>query len=354
MKDKKKIKKMMGRAALVLLVIAGLLLGLRVVAQHRIYQEAVSANAVSRLETMNLGGEEQSVLIEGRDADLPVLIMLHGGPQSPIIYGTGYRGDTPELSRNFIVVYWDLWGCGKNFAPDPERVTLEDQVTMTCDLVRAVKAEYPDRPVYLFGYSNGTILSIEAAKTIGDELAGVISLGPITSMRDARELAYQSLLTADLSAGERKKLEENYPKDDADSMAVLEELVTFKTSRMVYWRELLNNTRLLAYFTRVFYSPDYSLMDIYRAYYASIYGGGAYKNLKRQIYEVDEKEAMRTLDVPLLVLQAEDDIYAPADFFRQLARERDNVTYVSIPECAHLPTNTGFDAVNQAIIDFAK
>ena len=87
-----------------------------------VYERAVKNNAVSQLETLKLDGEEQSVLIEGKSEDLPVLIMLHGGPQSPIIYGNGYRGDTPELTEHFLVVYWDCWGCGKNFADNTESV----------------------------------------------------------------------------------------------------------------------------------------------------------------------------------------------------------------------------------------
>lgn len=354
MEKKHKILKVVKRVLLVLLALAAALFIGRAVARSVVYHRAVADNAVSQLETLSLDGEEQSVLIEGKSADLPVLIMLHGGPQSPIIYGTGYRGDTPELTQNFLVVYWDFLGCGKNFVKNTESVTLDRQIAMTCDLVGAMKARYPGKKIYLFGYSNGTLLTVETAKTIGGDLAGIINLGPITSLKDAREIACQALMEEDRSPKDQKKLEESYAKNNLEGFSAIEEMVTLKTSRMFYWKDLSANTRLIAYFARVFYSPDYSLPDIYHAYYASIFGDARFKTLRQQIYEADEKTAMETLDIPLLILQSESDIYGPSDFFKQLAAQKDNVTYIQIPESAHLPTNTGFEMVNRAIIDFAK
>ena len=332
MKKKHEILKIARRMALALVLV--------------VYERAVKNNAVSQLETLKLDGEEQSVLIEGKSEDLPVLIMLHGGPQSPIIYGNGYRGDTPELTEHFLVVYWDCWGCGKNFTDNTESVTLERQVAMTCDLVRDMKARFPGRKIFLFGYSNGTILATSAAETMGDDLAGIINLGPITSLRDAQEMAYQALKTEDMSEWDKKVLEESYERNDLEGFSKLEEMVTLKTSRIFYWRDLFSNTRLMGYFARVFYSPDYSLADIY--------GGSRFTTLRQQIYEVDEKEALENLKVKILILQSEGDIYGSADFFSQLAAQKDNVTFIQIPESAHLPTNAGFEAVNRAVIDFAK
>ena len=354
MEKKRKILKIVRRAALALVLLAAVLLISRAVAMRVVYDRAVRNNAVSQLETLKLDGEEQSVLIEGKSEDNPVLIMLHGGPQSPIIYGTGYRGDKPELTEHFLVVYWDCWGCGKNFTDDTESVTLERQIAMTCDLVRAMKAQYPGRKIYLFGYSNGTILTTSAAETIGDDLAGIINLGPITSLRDAQEMAYQALRTEDMSEWDKRVLEESYERNDLEGFSKLEEMVTLKTSRMFYWRDLFSNTRLMGYFARVFYSPDYSLADIYHAYYASIFGGSRFTTLRQQIYEADEKEALENLKVPVLILQSEGDIYGSADFFSQLAAQKNNVTFIQIPESAHLPTNAGFEAVNQAVNDFAR
>ncbi len=217
--------------ALALVLLIAVLLISRAVAMRVVYERAVKNNAVSQLETLKLDGEEQSVLIEGKSEDLPVLIMLHGGPQSPIIYGNGYRGDTPELTEHFLVVYWDCWGCGKNFADNTESVTLERQVAMTCDLVRDMKARFPGRKIFLFGYSNGTILATSAAETMGDDLAGIINLGPITSLRDAQEMAYQALKTEDMSEWDKKVLEESYERNDLEGFSKLEEMVTLKTSR---------------------------------------------------------------------------------------------------------------------------
>ena len=50
---------------------------------------------VSRLVRYELGGVEQKVTLEGRRADAPVVIFLHGGPGSPLPISVGTRGMFP-------------------------------------------------------------------------------------------------------------------------------------------------------------------------------------------------------------------------------------------------------------------
>ena len=53
---------------------------------------------VSRLVRYELGGVEQKVTLEGRRADAPVVIFLHGGPGSPLPISVGTRGMFPDLT----------------------------------------------------------------------------------------------------------------------------------------------------------------------------------------------------------------------------------------------------------------
>lgn len=353
MKEKHKIsKRKILWGVLIFFAVVAILLGLRSFLQYQIYKTSQSNYAISEMKSLDLGGKKQSVLIQAKEKDLPVLVFLHGGPQSPIIYGEGYRDCFSELSEYFTLVFWDQYGSGKNFVADTESIKMEQLTNMTCDLVKSLKTQYPGQKVYLYGYSNGTLLTMEAAKVLGTELAGIINNGPITSLKDAKNIGQNVLEHTDLAYMEQQALKKLEQENTPESFSEIEGMLTMHTSRIFYWKQPFNNTALIGKFLRVFISPDYSLLDVYHAYYASIYGENSYRTLKKDYYEANVKEILENTEVPILICQSEGDIYGAPAYFEKLASERENITYIVIPECAHLPTNTGFEALNSLVIDF--
>jgi proline iminopeptidase len=71
------------------------------------------SRSIASLEQVNLGGQEQWILIRGIDIAKPIILFLHGGP------GTAnmclLRKYTDELEQHFIVVTWDRRGAGKSY-----------------------------------------------------------------------------------------------------------------------------------------------------------------------------------------------------------------------------------------------
>jgi pimeloyl-ACP methyl ester carboxylesterase len=132
-----------------------------------------------------LGGVKQVIALEGLDEG-PIMIMLHGGPLAPVIYGHAYRGYYPILHKNVGLVWWDQYGCGRNHAGNiDENIKVEDYAGMTVDLVDAVHAMFPERKIILNGNSFGSYLALYAADKRHDIVSGLICLGPICNMKDA-------------------------------------------------------------------------------------------------------------------------------------------------------------------------
>ncbi|SHK29346.1 alpha/beta fold hydrolase [Hespellia stercorisuis] len=336
------------RAAFWILLILGLLLIIYNVVKLNIYVKAVAENEISSLEKVELGGYDQYILCEGKK-DAPVLVMLHGGPMTPSPFGIGYRGAYPELTKEFLVVSWDEYGCGKNFVKDTKDFTAQGQVDIICDLVRWIKRTYSRQNIYLFGYSNGSLLTMEVAKQLGNQISGVINNGPITSMQeDARDIIYQVLGEVSLTNKQNARLEEDYKKDNAEGFTDMEALVNECTDRIMIRGDdmgLSSTGKVYLRSLRILFSPDYNLLDLYHAFYYYLYGESAYAEVCQDYYVMDEKPVYESLNVPVLILQADGDVYGRPEYFKELAKERENITYMSIKNCGHFPTNTGMDTI---------
>ena len=74
-------------------------------------------NGVQRAGYVPLGGIRQYVQVRSWDAAHPVLLVLHGGPGSPMSdWSYGWQA---ALERACTVVHWDQRGCGNTYYRNP-------------------------------------------------------------------------------------------------------------------------------------------------------------------------------------------------------------------------------------------
>ncbi len=151
---------------------------------------AISARAASRARTVGvdesgfvpIGGIDQWIATQGRDADNPAIVYLHGGPgeaQSPFLE------EFAQWERSFTVVNWDQRGSGKTYgkygAATLAMATAEQAVeTLTRDAIAVV--EYAQRrlrkrKVILVGQSWGSILGLLAVKRRPDLFYAYVGTG---------------------------------------------------------------------------------------------------------------------------------------------------------------------------------
>ncbi len=139
----------------------------------------IENNEISQIYSFELGGYTQKVLIEGKSKKLPIVIVLHGGPGTPIPFSVGCRGMFPDFTDRFIMVYWDQLGCGINNYKITDKFSIKDFTNMTKDLILEIKKMYPKNKLFLFSTSWGSVLSTLIAKECQNEIDGVVVSGQI-------------------------------------------------------------------------------------------------------------------------------------------------------------------------------
>ena len=138
---------------------------------------------------VTIGGIEQWIGIQGRDARNPAVLYLHGGPaeaQSPFLK------EFIPWETDFTVVNWDQRGAGKTFgrngASTPGMEPPDVALDRMCEDVREV-AQYACRrlkqkKVILVGQSWGTILGLRAARQWPELFHGFVGTAFFVSWSD--------------------------------------------------------------------------------------------------------------------------------------------------------------------------
>lgn len=300
--------------------------------------------AISRVETVSLGGYPQKILLEGRDAGLPVLLVLHGGPGSPLPFCVGSRGLFPEITEWCVLVCWDQYGCGANNAALPADISIADYAAMASELIGYLKKEFPQNRLYLFGMSWGSILSLLAANWNAGAVDGAVAYGQVSH----RVLQSEDALSALLESTAPDKIKTQIKKIFVYGEFTPENAM--KISRWVrkYTEGYVNSSdpqpSVFPLFRSLLKSPDYRLRDVLAT---AVNGYGKNKSLLRELSKADLRSELRHVAVPYHILQGETDIVTSTRQVEALVRQALNprLTCAVVPGAGHLPGEKGMAAI---------
>ncbi|MBS4196305.1 alpha/beta fold hydrolase [Lederbergia citri] len=151
-------------------------------------------NAISEIRKVNIGGVDQWLLIRGENKNLPLLLMLHGGPGAAQI---GFiREYQQELEKHFIVVNWDQRGAGlsyKNSIPI-ETMNINQFLHDAIEVVDYIKRDFHKEKVFLLGHSWGSLLGMLAISKFPEHFIHYFGVSQVVNMSKAEELSYELLL----------------------------------------------------------------------------------------------------------------------------------------------------------------
>lgn len=191
-----RIGRALGRAGAATVAVGLLLLAVAIIrpATTAVIRGADGAplpGSVAELDTVELGGHDQRLLIRGHDVNDPVLLFLAGGPGGSELGTMARWGGL--LARDFVVVTWDQRGTGGSYGSFEPAATLtvDRAVADTIELTEHLRDRFGTEQIYLVGNSYGTLLGVRAAQQRPELYAAFVGTGQMIDVVETDQIFYQ-------------------------------------------------------------------------------------------------------------------------------------------------------------------
>jgi pimeloyl-ACP methyl ester carboxylesterase len=142
---------------------------------------AASTRTIDEAGFVRIGGIDQWIAIQGKDARNPGILYLHGGPgeaQSPFLQ------QFLPWEHDYIVANWDQRGAGKTFGrngPTTPGMTLDRLTDDVIEVAQHVCGRLSRRKLILVGQSWGSLLGVHALKRRPELFHAFVGTGQFVS-----------------------------------------------------------------------------------------------------------------------------------------------------------------------------
>lgn len=314
----------------------------------------INSCEISELITIQLCEIKQKILIEGKSKNLPVVIMLHGGPGSPIPFSIGCRGLFPEWTNKAIIVYWDQLGCGINNYQLDDSFHIENFIQMTCELIHYIKQRFPKNKLYLFGLSWGSILALNSALRVPEKLDGAFVYGQVLNNLFFNEEVAHSF--DDAPPKIRQMVKKILEMGTDCTYEVLDKNLKMLYKLLhKYTNGYFNKNAERAPIGKIVFglltSPDYSLKD-FKAVMKNGYANNT--TLWKELLNINLTPLLAELKIKYLILQGETDIITSTTNALKAAQgcNNENVSLKVIKNSGHMPSAEAMNACFRMLSQF--
>jgi pimeloyl-ACP methyl ester carboxylesterase len=295
-------------------------------------------DAIDETRVTPLGGVPQVVSIRGRSRRNPIMIVVHGGPGTPLS-ATSWMWQRP-IEEFFTVVQYDQRGAGRSFQyGDPD--SLRDELSLdhcardAVELAELIRAEFGVEKVCLVGHSWGSAVATRAVLLRPDLFAAYLGVCQVVSGVLGEEASWSWVRAEAERRGDRTALAElagiaPYPRP-------------FEVSKLIIQRRWVERFGGVAagrgdcpYFTDGdLASPDYTDVDR-----VSSRAGRAFlaEHLLPQFIDLDFTQ-VRSFPIPIILFLGRQDQVTPCgpavDWFDRLETPEKVIEWFE--DSAHLP-----------------
>ena len=145
------------------------------------------------VEEVEIGGIGQWIMANGKHADLPVLLWVHGGPGSGQMPVARYYNS--NLEEEFIVVHWDQRGAGKSNSKDFDEstMTVNQFLEDTHAITQYLKKRFEKEKIFLLGHSWGTQIGMVTVSKYPEDYIAYIGVGQLANHYGSHVIAHDVL-----------------------------------------------------------------------------------------------------------------------------------------------------------------
>ena len=348
-------------AFIILLIVALILFGHRLIIQQHIHQksaEIIENGGISELKEITVNGDKQFILVEGQDKEKPFCLFLHGGPGSPFPYGVSARTLYPEITEDCVAVYYDQRGSGKSFNKELSIDTMNlSQFTEDANrIVDYIREHYQQDKIFVIGLSFGTVIGTHLVSKYPEKFHAYLGIAQITDIIKGQELGYSWL---------KNKAREN---DDEKTLSILEDLgkgpyleededrfsdLINQYKGMNYFDDTIEKVNLFGLIKGAFTSPDYSLRDLYKAFISGPqFSLIKSQELKKEIILTNFFDTVKSIYVPVYIIHGKYDKQANYELAKQyyeLLDAPNGKEFITLEHSAHYPNQRDAPIINDTI-----
>lgn len=289
---------------------------------------------VDLLTSVEIGGMQQWIMANGKRADLPVLLWLHGGPgSSQMPVARAYNSNLEDL---FIVVHWDQRGAGKSNPRsfDPDTMTVERYVQDVHEMTQHLKARFGKEKIYLLGHSWGSQIGMLAVHRSPENYVAYVGVSQVADHHLSHQAAFTKLKGMLSKEGREKDLHRLLELQGPPYEGHGEYL---KFSQLLNQYGLNMDVSMPELIRVALRSRAYGPLDYARWLSGANRGSGPMWQESQgwtMANKVDEVE------VPVFFITGEDDFNTPLvalESYFEMLHAPEGKTIFAFPEAAHLP-----------------
>jgi len=157
----------------------------------------MTTRLIDSLESFEINGCKQWLLLRGDLATKRVLLVVQQGPGLPLIQDAREFERRLHLESEAVVAYWDQRGTGKSFRAEPATITVAQSVADVRAVVDALCAR----------------LNVERVDILGLSLGG--TLATMAAARDPARIGYLVVAGLDVDSGESERYAYAFARTEA-------------------------------------------------------------------------------------------------------------------------------------------
>lgn len=256
----------------------------------------ISKSGLSSIESIEVGGISQYILIQTENIENPVLLVIHGGPSMPVPAVSSRGQDyalitcTKELVKHYTLVFWDQRGTGKSYAKDIQKDTmhLNQFISDANELVDYLRNRFHTDKIHVAAHSWGTVIGLPLVHRYPEKFHSYIAFSQITNWVENDKLCYKWVFEKARADRNQKAINELITVGEPPYLKSFEQWAVlrkwlFKYNSMFYDAGDKRSANFFSGLAIMLKSPDYSLMDVFH----SLVSGFKLAYTEQMLYDIN-------------------------------------------------------------------